>query len=199
MGEPKGLIDAGGKPWLERQLNRFRDAGGERAIVVLGYDREQYVQAISWLAAAPGTWIEREEISRSIVVNALPQYGPFSSITSAAQILLKEKAPGAFVLPVDVPAANQEVWEKLVQALSGPVRSCIPVFKGRGGHPVLLSRAFLAALLRVPVDSAEGRLDLQLRRLAAGQVVRVFVEDERILKNMNTPEDLETILGKKWR
>ncbi|MFH1017818.1 MAG: nucleotidyltransferase family protein [Pseudomonadota bacterium] len=198
MGQPKGLIDAKGKPFLERQLDRFRDAGGKRVVVVLGYDMQPYVQALSWLSAAPGIWTERDGLFRSVVVNTLPQYGPFSSITSGAEIVLARKDRGAFILPVDVPAADKDVWEKLVNSFSGPVQACLPVFKGRGGHPVLLARTFLLALLHIPVDSPEARLDRQLRTIDQDQVARVFVNDERILKNMNTPGDLETVLGKKW-
>jgi CTP:molybdopterin cytidylyltransferase MocA len=197
MGEPKGLIDARGKPWLEHQLDSFRAAGGKRAYVVLGFQKEIYREAVDWLDSSPGTWIEQGGLFRSAVINGSPHYGPFSSITAAAQALLCRSDPGAFVLPVDVPAAGKEVWENLAQNLAGPVQACLPVFAKHGGHPVLLARSFLKTLIQIPVDSENARLDFQLRDLGENQIVRISVEDDRVVKNMNTPEDLERIMGKK--
>lgn len=190
MGEAKGLIHAHGKPWLECQLDRFRDVGGKRVMIVLGYEKERYLEAISWLKRADGRWFEKDGLARLMVINEAPEHGPFSSITAAARALREE---GAFVLPVDVPVPEKDVWEGLAKGLCGPIQVCVPVFNDKGGHPVLLASAFLEMLTKLPVDSAESRLDLKIRKLGENQKARISVNDERILRNMNQVSDLEGI------
>jgi CTP:molybdopterin cytidylyltransferase MocA len=182
MGEPKGLIDVGGNPWLAVQIERFHDLGGKDVIVVLGYDKELYSPTVSRVISA--------DPLVSTVINQTPEYGPFTSITCAARTL---KAKGAFVLPVDVPVPDKQVWANLVEAFAGQVRVCVPMFEGTGGHPVLLGLSFLEELMRLPVDSPESRLDLQIRKLPANQTAKVPVRDNRILRNMNTISDLEGV------
>ncbi len=64
-----------------------------------------------------------------------------------------------------------------------------PRFEDRGGHPVLLSRAFLSELSAVSERSAEARLDSQIRRQRdIGRVVSIPVDDRRVTLNLNDPE-----------
>jgi molybdenum cofactor cytidylyltransferase len=185
MGMAKGLIEVEGRPWLMRQLESFRSVGGETAVVVFGYGKEEYRTAIPELFASSGPW--------SVVINEAPEYGPFSSIACAAKIVVGGKRDGAFVLPVDVPVAGREVWEGLVRAFRPPVRVCAPALEGKKGHPVLLSSSFLRELTELPFDSPESRLDTQIRKLPAVQRATVSVKDGKILENMNTPSDLGAI------
>lgn len=176
MGEPKGLVSHRGRPWLLAQLDAVAALGG-RALVVLGADRQRYLDALPGLP-------ERARLA----FNDNPDRGPFSSL----QCGLAAATPGAavFVLPVDVPAASPQVWLALRDALAasaGAADAAVPVLEGRGGHPVLLGPATAAALLTRPATS---RLDVELASLAAlGRVLRVPVRDPFIRLNLNAPPD----------
>jgi molybdenum cofactor cytidylyltransferase len=181
MGEPKGLWAIGGKPWLEHQLDAI-DALGAEAVVVLGYDRQRYLEALPEL-----------EDRASVVVNPAPEHGPFSSL----QCGLRVSGSPAFVLPVDVPVPVTEVWRALYEAWSrgglgeGPqtnngIDAAVPVHEGSGGHPVLLSAALVTHVLGLPAD---GRLDHVLRDWDRDRIARIPVLDRRVRLNLNAPED----------
>jgi molybdenum cofactor cytidylyltransferase len=174
MGQPKGLVPFEGRPWIEAQLAAL---GPRRVIVVLGHDRERYRQAVPALAA---------ETRVQVVVNPDPDRGAFSSL----QLGLAAVSGAAFVLPVDVPAASPAVWDALEDALHGAIDAAVPRFEGRGGHPVLLARGFVAALCARSPVGPDSRLDRQLAAArASGRVTDVAVDDPRIRLNRNTPED----------
>ncbi len=67
------------------------------------------------------------------------------------------------MLPVDVPGPGKDVYERLLGALGVTTAAVVPRFQLKGGHPVLLSRAFLERLAAVSPVSGEARLDLQIK------------------------------------
>lgn len=195
MGSPKGLIDYSGNPWLLEQCARFRAAGGEQVILILGYHREAYFQEIPWLKDSVDQTIIRHDLEITTVVNAHPEGGQFTSLLCAISSAVVRRAPGAWVLPVDVPGPDRKVFEALKAALHGPVAVAVPRYHSRGGHPVLLSASFIQALTAIPPDAPEARLDVQIHRLAPAARVYVPVQDERVGLNLNTPLDLKGYLG----
>ncbi len=187
MGEPKGLVRVAGRPWLEVQLEALARAGLARVVVVLGFDRDAYARALPDLARRV-----------TVELNPDPDRGPFSSLQHG----LGAVAGGAFVLPVDVPAASPPVWSALAHGLSGggasrgrgpeatprpAYEAAVPTLEGRGGHPVLLAPPLVRRLLAAPATS---RLD---HELAASRVIHVAVSDPRIRLNLNRPEDWGTV------
>jgi CTP:molybdopterin cytidylyltransferase MocA len=187
MGEPKGLVEVDGVPWLERQIEALRACGVAYAIVVLGHARDRYVARLPWLEH-PDVVAPWRDFRLDVVVNPAPERGPFSSLVTGC---MRRRGAAAFVLPVDVPCADRAVWTSLGAALVAGVDACVPVHGGRGGHPVLGSAHFLDSLEAVPTDAPAARLDEQLR--SAGSVVRVEVADARIGLNLNTPSDWDSI------
>lgn len=172
MGEPKGLVAFRGRPWLLAQLDAIASVGG-RAVIVLGADRERYLQALPGLA-------QRARLA----FNDDPDRGPFSSLQCGLAAATPDAA--VFVLPVDVPAASGRVWSALREALAGTqtAAAAVPEMAGRGGHPVLLAPSTAAALQLRPATS---RLDVELAALAG--VLRVPVDDPLIRLNLNAPPD----------
>jgi molybdenum cofactor cytidylyltransferase len=169
MGQPKGLVAVGGRPWVLSQIDAARAAGAD-VVLVVGHDAARYAEALPDLAQTPGV---------TVVENLDPSRGPFSSL----QCGLARLAPAAaFVLPVDVPAPGPAVWRSLAEALAD-ADAAVPEHEGRGGHPVLLSADLAARLLGRP---ATGRLD---HELSSARVVRVPVSDPRVRMNLNEPGD----------
>ena len=174
MGRPKGLLDYRGATWLETQVGVIHGQGIPRIILVLGADMPAY-DAV--LARLPG--VESR-------INPSPDRGPFSSLLMG----LKDAKGSAWISPLDVPV--MENLSTLEAALNLDVEAVVPTFEGRGGHPVLLSRAFIQRLQAVNPAAADARLDHQLR-LAATR--RVQVMDPKVILNLNTPEAWNTFLA----
>jgi molybdenum cofactor cytidylyltransferase len=172
MGEPKGLVLFAGRPWIEAQLAAL---DGRRVTVVLGHDGARYLEVIPDLA-------KRAEV----VVNPDPDRGPFSSLQVGLAAVRGSAPAPVFVLPVDVPAASAGVWRALEEALDPGLDAAIPVFEGRGGHPVLLASPFIGRLCSRDPASPEARLDVELRLAKAR---RVPTDDPRVRMNLNAPED----------
>ncbi len=185
MGEPKGLVLVQGRSWLELQLEAFARAGGSRAILVLGYDAAKYFEALPWLGDG-----SRFGIGLKVVVNEAPELGPFSSLRMGLDSLRSE---AAFALPVDVPCAEETVWKILCVSMREGVQACMPVFEGRGGHPVLLSSQFIDHLKKVDLRLPDARLDRQILLLQFDRIVRVEVKDPMVCLNLNAPKDFKNL------
>ncbi len=83
MGEPKGLVDFRGRAWLLEQLSRFKTAGGNRAVLALGYQVEAYFEKIPWLPDTRKRPARRLGLEISTVINPHPEKGQFSSLLAA--------------------------------------------------------------------------------------------------------------------
>lgn len=174
-GQPKGLIEVGGRPWIELQLAALREAGLERVVVVLGHHRPAYERLLE------GQGVD-------IAINPDPDRGPFSSLQCGLSVLCASAA--VWVLPVDVPCPGKEVWSAMSQAGEGPgVEVVVPTFGGRGGHPVRLSQGFCRELLGLDPGHPSARLDERIRGLAPGRGIRQEVADARVLGNFNRLAD----------
>jgi molybdenum cofactor cytidylyltransferase len=195
MGTPKGLIDYFGRPWILEQFARFRAAGGEQVVLILGYHQEAYFQEIPWLKDSVDQTIRWHDLEINTIVNAHPGGGQFTSLLCAITSAVIRRAPGAWVLPVDVPGPNPKVYEALKAKLHGPIAVAVPRYLSRGGHPVLLSASFIKTLGAIPPDAPDARLDVQIHRLAPEARVYVPVKDEQVGLNLNTPLDLKGYLG----
>jgi CTP:molybdopterin cytidylyltransferase MocA len=187
MGFPKGLIDVGGETLLEQQLRRYREAGGQRAVVVLGEHAEVYRSRLPELLSIG-------------VLNPEPWTGPFGSLQiglAAVGVRLdvggrgeERRFRGVFVQPVDVPPPQPSTYRALAAALGDGADVSRPRHGGKHGHPVLLSRVFASRLLGEDRHGSEARLDRQIRALPAERVASVEVDDEAVLGNWNELGDV---------
>ena len=187
MGQPKGLVIVEGRAWIDRQIASFGACGGRRVIVVLGRARDEYAAALAWIDDASASGAMLGDVSVTVVVNDDPDRGPFSSLQVGVRALKGVASlSAAFVLPIDVPAPDESVWRALAAGADGADAS-VPVFEGRGGHPVLCSAALLDDILATSLDAPDARLDAKLR--GRKSVRRVDVSDARVLANLNRPTD----------
>lgn len=201
LGRPKALVEVGGRPWLLAQLEALAARGLTRVVVVLGSAWEAHVAALPWVAAG-----EAELFGARVLIarNPAPERGPFSSLQTGIQhtrrALWARSTPdgwlandGAFVLPVDIPCPPAAVFAALQHALrEEAAEAAVPVFSGRGGHPVLCAPALLQRLAALDCTSQDARLDVQLKR---SRVAHATVTFGGVLANWNTREDWEKALG----
>jgi len=94
------------------------------------------------------------------------------------------------VWPVDMPRVTIATVETLV---GGFTRSAapiaVPVFQGKGGHPVIFGREVFDELLEVS-DSDGARVVVRADR---GRVVRIPVSDPAVLEDLNTPSEYQRL------
>lgn len=177
-GGPKAWGLVGNRFWLEIQLDRLRASAPRHVRITLAAPPPE--SATGLLQDLP--W----------VLNPAPELGPFLSLQIGLAALPPPEVP-VFVLPVDVPAAGQGVFEALLSGAGGAM-AAVPVVNGRGGHPVLLAPAARAALLALDPRDPDSRLDSWLRRDPAA-VRRVAVGDACVLRNLNTREEMERFVA----
>jgi molybdenum cofactor cytidylyltransferase len=178
MGRPKELLEFQGLSCLQVVLRVCEEAGLAHPIVVTRKERLPLLRA--QLASRPGV---------ELLVNPAPERGQGSSF----QIGLARLAPGrAFLLyPVDHPLVTAADVARLIEAFVAPVTDgepavdlVAPSFNRRRGHPVLVSARLVPLLLALaPEDSPRAILS------APSTVTRyVEVDDDRVLRDMDTPE-----------
>lgn len=113
---------------------------------------------------------------KTVWVSVDPDASPLSSLQ---KLIAASPAVRSFVLHVDMPIFEREVYEALWKTEADVV---VPVFNGHRGHPVLLGLGVLAELARL--DPAQDRLDVFLRGRA---VVEAPVATGAIHRNLNEP------------
>ncbi len=197
MGTHKGLLDRGGVPWILKHISDFQKLGGKRLIIVLGYRYEDYFACIPELEISLNCWHDSSALVGSsglqlmVVVNENFDQGQFSSLQRGLQQATQatEEALCIGVMPVDMDMADADVFRSIImKSKINEILVVVPIFQGKGGHPVLLNRTFALLLAKLPVDSVDSRLDRQISALGGDSVSRVEVDDPKILININTME-----------
>lgn len=167
-GGPKAWREFQGKALLERQLDFLLKRGEPENIAVTIQDAwKERCRALNpqirWVAENPGE---------------TPLY--------ALQALLRE-APfkdWVFLYHVDMPVWEESVFSALEARISiaesAGAEAIVPLFKGRGGHPALLSAPLRSAA--AGLDPRSDRLDLWLR---SRKVDRIETGREAVVKNLN--------------
>ncbi len=128
----------------------------------------------------PGTISHDESIK--VVINDKLEYGRFYSV----QLGLKElKNSAVFIQNIDNPFVNTGLLMSLRKGI-GLADFAVPVYEGKGGHPVLLSSEVIEQI--VNGFKSTSHLNEVLKSFNRQDV---FVNDPYIGVNINTPEDYQ--------
>jgi len=116
-----------------------------------------------------------------IIVNEHPEWQRFYSV----QLGLGSTNPEnyIFIHNIDNPFVDNLLLQKMAESLSSD-KYVVPVYRGRGGHPVLLSRPIVQAI--VQTSDHDHILKTFLNRY---QRINVETENSNILVNINTVEE----------
>ena len=182
LGEPKALVELGGRTALSRLSEALREAGlGADALVVTGRHHAE-IQA----------HVEDARLLLDVVHNGGWAAGRTSSVRLAA-----ERRPGAdlLVCPVDVPLVSAEVLRLLAAewaAIGAPARGWLaPSVRLDGepaprfGHPVLLGADLAADARALGPDRP-----LRALRERASPLTSVACDEPAILDDLDRPSDL---------
>jgi len=171
MGYPKHwLLDRNGITFMESLVQTYKAAGCEQIVVIVNGD------------SCHGKWAKYlDDISSFVLVveNTNVDKGRFYSVKLAVEHLTE--LDFVYLQNVDNPLTNQDLLKLLMdnRLEEGLV---IPTFKGKGGHPVLLSANIIKDLKQIKDNS------LILRDvLNSYQRNYLPVPWEHVLVNINTP------------
>jgi molybdenum cofactor cytidylyltransferase len=177
MGAFKPLLPFGtSQTVIETCINNLLAAGCEEVIVVLGHRAEEVRARVSHL---PVRFALNEEVESEMGASIARGVEALSHAAQAVLIALG-----------DQPAVTAEEIKQVSEAHRRTgARLVVPEWRGRGGHPVLISLTLRASLLNL--DSTRG-----LRALFdahAGEVLRVPVASAYIARDMDTWEDYRAL------
>lgn len=179
MGTPKALCDFGGVSALAMVLEVCREAGSGPPVVVLGYEAERIRSAVDLGGARQ-------------VENPRPQEGQTSSLQCGLRVL-PDDATAFLLFPVDHPLVQAADVRALLQAHAAnpDAQVCTLSHEGRRGHPVLVTRSLVPALLDLP--PTRGARDV----INAADVKTFYIASTNpgISLDMDTPDDYHALLA----
>lgn len=172
MGRPKALLDWGGKPLLQHQLDAL--AEWEQVVIVLGHEADRLAAAI--------TPSPRQQLVHH------PEFHLGRSTSLAAGAAALEGDPEAIlIVGVDQPL-DPSVLPILLSALESNKGIVIPTHAGRRGHPLLLGGDHLRRLRELAREPEGLRTLIQAH---AEQVRLCPISSPWTLLDMNEPGDYD--------
>ncbi|MEK6570094.1 MAG: nucleotidyltransferase family protein [Bacteroidota bacterium] len=182
MGSPKALLKIGQKTFLQYIADVLVSARVLDIVVVLGADASEIQKNLGWFRG-------------KILINEDWQKGQLSSILVGLRAVEQKDLHGILICPVDCPLITQHLIVKMLhQFWTRHKPIVVPVYKGRRGHPVLIGRAFLAELERAPIE-------IGVRAVLwnhPDDVLEYQTEDDGVLTNIDTPEDYQGKIVKRF-
>ena len=169
LGQPKALVDAGGKKLIARMVTRIQHV--ENAFVTAVTNDDLLADII---LACP---------SIQVVLNPVPEQGRTTSIQRGLASTLERNGrlpQRLLIVPVDRPGWSIEVLNTLLKSDV----SSYPVWNNRGGHPLLLVGDDIKT-----VYVSEG--DVPLSSLVSR--TQIPVEFPYLHLNIDTVDDLEQL------
>jgi CTP:molybdopterin cytidylyltransferase MocA len=176
MGRPKALLDFDGQTCVARVVDTCRQAGVSEIVLV----------------TSPAGGAVRGEAPGTIeALNPAPERGMLSSLQAGLE-RLPGSAQGFLIYPVDYPVVPVAEVRRLLEAFETRTsgRIFIPSFDHRRGHPVLVHAALAGEFLAL--DSSSSARAVMTAH--AGEIVHVEAADDRVLLDMDTPEDYRRCL-----
>jgi CTP:molybdopterin cytidylyltransferase MocA len=173
-GVAKALLQHRGRSYLETIAATARGVGLVDAVVVVAAPFGDEVAA------------HARQLDLRVAVNPAPERGMASSVALGFAALASGPGSHAWLWPVDHPAVAAATLRRLLQEAGDDSEVVQPRFRGHGGHPPLIARALwsrLAGCAAAP-DGARGVV-------RAARVTAVDVDDPGVVRDVDTPADLE--------
>jgi molybdenum cofactor cytidylyltransferase len=175
FGGRKLLADWQGAPLLQAALKTARAAPVQSITVVTGADADEVAACV-------------QAFDASIRLVHAPDHAEGMAASLRAGIAsLPNDATAAFVFLGDMPRVPPSVLKPMAEAVRAGATAAAPVFQGRRGNPVVLSRHLFPAVAAMTGDSGARSL---LQTLGA-QLALIEGPDDGVLFDVDRPEDLE--------
>ncbi|HPT03438.1 MAG TPA: nucleotidyltransferase family protein [Bacteroidales bacterium] len=170
MGQPKALLKwDDSMTFIRKIVGEYVKAGCENVVCTVN----RFIQP---RCLSPDTFPNVK-----FVMNEHPEWGRLYAVKSGLAVL--KDTSFCFIQNVDNPHITADIIRKMLEN-ADPEAWCSPVYQGKSGHPVLLPGRITDQILQLtdPDTTLRDVLDLFPKKV-------VEMEDDAILKNINTPED----------
>jgi molybdenum cofactor cytidylyltransferase len=179
MGTPKQLIKIGTKSLLRITTENVLASNVDEVIVVTGYH-------------APEIGMEVKDLPVKVIYNSGYVRGQGTSLAAGVKALHPD-ASAFLVFNCDQPLIGADLINRLVKEFyKSGLPALRPVFRGYPGHPVIISSSLAYELKNLSGD--EGARE-NLSRLG-DKLLKLPVENEAVVFDVDTPEDLELLRTK---
>jgi len=169
----KPLLPFGDATVLEQVIKTYLMAGIHEILVVCGFRAGDVQQAL-------------EKYPVRVIENPLYPNGMISSVKAGIGDLNRDTA-GFFIHPVDIPLVRPSTIKRLAYVFQqDPHEVLLPVFRGREGHPPLISSRKKDEIFIW--DGPEGLRGFLAR---CPKAAKIPVCDQGILWDMDTPEEYQ--------
>jgi molybdenum cofactor cytidylyltransferase len=180
MGTQKLLLPYGATTVVEAVVRAALDSKVDETMVVLGADREAVREA---LKSYPLTFAVNEDYRRGMLSSVQAGFRALPGGTEAAVVMLGDQP--------DV--ASPTVDELVLAYREGCGGIFLPVYAGRGGHPVLIDTKYREEIFRLdPEVGLRG-----LRRAHPDEIVEVEVSEPDGPVDMDDPDDYARAVAKR--
>lgn len=183
----KPLLPVGEITAIERSVLAVTGADIKEIAVVTGHNRALITPKLDEISAS-------FDVSQNINVFEAhnPEFdkGMFSSI-KAGIVAIRNQAPeteGVFLMPADCPLISSKVITAVMQRANDR-DFCVPVFNGKKGHPLFIPRKYFDEICGY--DGLGGLKAITDKYW--DKMIRVPVEEEGCIMDMDTPEGYEEI------
>ncbi len=163
--------------FLERIVREFFEFGVQKLAVVLNLAGMNAFEKLNF----------PQKSRVHAVLNAYPERERFYSLQTGLKALPTDKP--VFIHNVDNPFVQKADLAKLIKLIRQNTY-VVPTFKNKGGHPILISPEIARDL--VSTDDYSQNLKYFLHQYTK---TRVDVNNEKILININSPNDYERYFG----
>ena len=179
MGRPKPLLPWRGVPLITYQVRTLRRAGLRPIAVVLGHRAAEISPHVD------------NEYGVTPLINPFYKKGKTTSLKTGLRALNPNDTDSVLILNVDQPR-TQETIETIIDYHSRhSALITMPTFKGKRGHPVVVSLKLIRDLMAV----SEARQGLKgVMRKYHSQISQIELETDEILLDLNTPKYYQSAL-----
>ena len=174
MGRLKQLLPFGGRTVIQAVVDMLQSVEIEEIVVVLGHRAEDVGQVLAGSARC----VENPEYAD----------GMFSSVLAGLNALDPD-VDGMMLLLGDQPQIQASVVKTVLDRFYATHKGIvIPEVQGKRGHPVIIDVRRYGEAIRA-LDGSEGLKPVVRGHPEDTEVVRI--DDESILRDLDTPEDYE--------
>ena len=179
MGQPKALLQWDNSiTFLEKIVNEYSKAGCTEIIYVINKKIEPFCKDLNLPTEAKP------------VMNLHPEWGRFYSIKIGTQEA--KDCDFCFIQNVDNPFVDVEII-KTIYSERNSEAWCSPVYKEKGGHPILLPKWIIQKMPQIN-DNDTSLLDF----LNPFKRIKIEAPNDLILRNLNKPEDYIRFLNQNY-
>lgn len=185
MGDFKPLMELGGRPIIQNEVERFLACGVTRLVIVTGHNAEHLEETL----ASTGN------LGDKVLTVFNPDYANCEMFRSVqiGVAALPEDVDTFFFLPADCPTVSEKTLRLLLRAARKvDALYYTPVCGGRRGHPPLIMSTLIPSLLTY---SGIGGLKAFLRAYPGEEIE---VNDAEVLRDIDFPEDYTALAQSFW-